>query len=299
MNKAIFFDIQRNSFVDGPGIRPTVFFKGCNLRCAWCHNPESQSAKPQMRFYKDKCTGCGKCKSVCPYHLEQCELCGKCTLYCPVDARKVCGKEHTVDEVLKEVLKDKAFYETSGGGVTFSGGECMLQIDFLAEILKKCKENGIHTAVDTAGHIPFESFEKILPYTDLFLYDIKIFDSQKHKQYVGVGNELILENLKKLFERKAKLWIRIPIIPDVNDSIEEIQKIKDFLKTNGTPEKIELLPYHAMGENKYRAIGKEPQIFKTPDAENLKNYVGDGVYDIPKDFAKPKQDVEIAVLYET
>ena len=270
MNKAIFFDIQRNSFVDGPGIRTTVFFKGCNLKCAWCHNPESQSAKPQMMFYKDKCTGCGKCKSVCPYHLEQCELCGKCTLYCPVDARKVCGKEHTVDEVLKEVLKDKAFYETSGGGVTFSGGECMLQIDFLAEILKKCKENGIHTAVDTAGHIPFESFEKILPYTDLFLYDIKIFDSQKHKQYVGVVNELNLENLKKLFERKAKLWIRIPIIPDVNDSIEEIQKIKDFLKTIGTAEKIELLPYHAMGENKYRAIGKEPQIFKTPDAENMK-----------------------------
>ena len=270
MNKAIFFDIQRNSFVDGPGIRTTVFFKGCNLKCAWCHNPESQSAKPQMMFYKDKCTGCGKCKSVCPYHLEQCELCGKCTLYCPVDARKVCGKEHTVDEVLKEVLKDKAFYETSGGGVTFSGGECMLQIDFLAEILKKCKENGIHTAVDTAGHIPFESFEKILPYTDLFLYDIKIFDSQKHKQYVGVSNELILENLKKLFERKVKLWIRIPIIPDVNDSIEEIQKIKDFLKTIGTAEKIELLPYHAMGENKYRAIGKEPQIFKTPDAENMK-----------------------------
>lgn len=270
MNKAIIFDVQRNSFVDGPGIRTTVFFKGCNLKCAWCHNPESQSAKPQMMFYKDKCTGCGKCKSVCPYHLEQCELCGKCTIYCPADARMVCGKEHTVDEVLKEVLKDKAFYETSGGGVTFSGGECMLQIDFLVEILKKCKENGIHTAVDTAGHIPFESFEKILPYTDLFLYDIKIFDSQKHKQYVGVSNELILENLKKLFERKAKLWIRIPIIPDVNDSIEEIQKMKDFLKTIGTAEKIELLPYHAMGENKYRAIGKEPQIFKTPDAENMK-----------------------------
>ena len=270
MNKAIIFDIQRNSFVDGPGIRTTVFFKGCNLKCAWCHNPESQSAKPQMMFYKDKCTGCGKCKSVCPYHLEQCELCGKCTFYCPVDARMVCGKEHTVDEVLKEVLKDKAFYETSGGGVTFSGGECMMQIEPLTEMLKMCKENGIHTAVDTAGHIPFESFEKILPYTDLFLYDIKIFDSQKHKQYVGVSNELILENLKKLFERKAKLWIRIPIIPDVNDSIEEIQKIKDFLKTIGTAEKIELLPYHAMGENKYRAIGKEPQIFKTPDAENMK-----------------------------
>ncbi len=270
MNKALLFDIERNSFVDGPGIRTAVFFKGCNLKCAWCHNPESQSAKPQMMFYKDKCIGCGKCKEVCPYNFEKCDLCGKCTLYCPVDARKVCGKEYTVDEVFAEIIKDKSYYDNSGGGVTFSGGECMLQIDFLAEILKKCKENGIHTAVDTPGHMPFESFEKILPYTDLFLYDIKIFDSQKHKQYVGAGNELILENLKKLLERKAKVWIRIPIVPDVNDSIDEMQKIKNFLKTIGTPEKVELLPYHAMGENKYCAIGKKPQIFKMPDAEKMK-----------------------------
>jgi pyruvate formate lyase activating enzyme len=269
MNKAIIFDIQRNSFVDGPGIRTTVFFKGCNLKCAWCHNPESQSAKPQMMFYKDKCTGCGKCKSVCPYHLEQCELCGKCTLYCPADARMVCGKEHTVDEVLKEVLKDKAFYETSGGGVTFSGGECMLQIDFLAEILKKCKENGIHTAVDTAGHIPFESFEKILPYTDLFLYDVKMFDNENHKKYVGVGNDLILENLKKLFKAGAKIWVRIPVIAEVNDSVEEMQKIKCFLDSCGAPEKVDLLPYHAMGENKYIAIGKNAQYFNPPDNNKL------------------------------
>jgi pyruvate formate lyase activating enzyme len=269
MNKAIIFDIQRNSFVDGPGIRTTVFFKGCNLKCAWCHNPESQSAKPQMMFYKDKCTGCGKCKSVCPHHLEQCELCGKCTLYCPVDARKVCGKEHTVDEVLKEVLKDQAFYETSGGGVTFSGGECMLQIDFLAEILKKCKENGIHTAVDTAGHIPFESFEKILPYTDLFLYDVKMFDNENHKKYVGVGNDLILENLKKLFKAGAKIWVRIPVIAEVNDSVEEMQKIKCFLDSCGAPEKVDLLPYHAMGENKYIATGKNAQYFNPPDNNKL------------------------------
>ena len=269
MGKAIIFDIERNSFVDGPGIRTTVFFKGCNLHCVWCHNPESQDFKPQMMFYKDKCKGCGKCKEVCPYNLENCDLCGKCTLYCPVDARKICGKEYTFDEVLAEVIKDKSFYENSGGGVTFSGGECMLQIDFLCEILKKCKENGIHTAVDTAGHIPFESFEKILPYTDLFLYDIKIFDSKKHKQYVGIGNELILENLKKLLNADAKIWIRIPIIPGVNDSIGEMQKIKAFLDSCGKPEKIELLPYHAMGENKYRAIGKEPQIFHAPDAENI------------------------------
>ncbi len=269
MLTATIFDIERNSFVDGPGIRTTVFFKGCNLKCAWCHNPESQSAKSQMMFYKDKCKGCGKCKEVCPYNFEKCDLCGKCTFYCPVDARKVCGKEYTVDEVFDEIIKDKAFYENSGGGVTFSGGECMLQIDFLLEILKKCNNAGIHTAVDTAGQIPFESFEKILPYTDLFLYDIKCFDSEKHKKYVGVGNELILENLKKLFEAGANIWIRIPVIADVNDSVEEMQKIKDFLDENGKPEKIELLPYHAMGENKYAAIGKETQRFTPPDSNKL------------------------------
>lgn len=269
MLTATIFDIERNSFVDGPGIRTTVFFKGCNLKCAWCHNPESQDFKPQMMFYKDKCKGCGKCKEVCPHNFEKCDLCGKCTFYCPVDARKVCGKEYTVDEVFAEIIKDKTYYDNSGGGVTFSGGECMLQVDFLAEILKKCNNAGIHTAVDTAGHIPFENFEKILPYTDLFLYDIKMFDTQKHKKYVGVGNELILENLKKLFISGAKIWVRIPIITDVNDSTCEMQKIKEFLNVYGKPEKIELLPYHAMGENKYGAIGKETQVFKAPSTEKM------------------------------
>lgn len=269
MLTSVIFDIERNSFVDGPGIRTTVFFKGCNLKCAWCHNPESQDFKPQMMFYKDKCKGCGKCKEICPAP-DKCTLCGKCTFYCPVDARKVCGKEYTVDEVFAEIIKDKSYYENSSGGVTFSGGECMLQIHFLCEILKKCKNAGIHTAVDTAGHIPFESFEKILPYTDLFLYDIKCFDSEKHKKYVGVGNELILENLKKLFSANAKIWIRIPIISDINDSIEEMQLIKDFLDKNGMPEKIELLPYHAMGENKYAAVGRITQRFAPPNENMLK-----------------------------
>jgi pyruvate formate lyase activating enzyme len=268
MNKAIIFDIQHCSASDGPGIRTTVFFKGCNLKCAWCHNPESQAFKPQMMFYKDKCTGCGKCTEVCPTP-KNCTLCGKCSFYCPVDARKVCGKEYTVDEVFDEIIKDKAFYENSSGGVTFSGGECMLQMDFLVEILKKCKENGIHTAVDTAGHIPFENFEKILPYTDLFLYDIKCFDNEKHKKHVGVENSLILENLKKLFKEGAKIWVRIPVIAEVNDSVEEMQKIKCFLDRCGAPEKVDLLPYHAMGENKYIAIGKNAQYFKPPDNNKL------------------------------
>lgn len=268
--KATIFDIERNSYVDGPGIRTTVFFKGCNLRCAWCHNPESQSPKPQMMFYKNKCTGCGKCKEKCPNHLESCELCGKCTLYCPHDAREICGKEYTVDEVMREILKDKAFYDHSGGGVTFSGGECMLQIDFLEEILKVCKENGIHTAVDTAGHVPYEYFERILPYTNLFLYDVKCYDSEKHKKYTGVRNELILENLKKLLATGKSVWVRIPIIPTVNDTVEEIQRIKAYISSCGKPEKIELLPYHAMGEHKFEALGKAVQRFNAPSAETIK-----------------------------
>ena len=262
------FDVERNSFVDGPGIRTTVFLKGCNLKCAWCHNPESQEYKPQMMFYSDKCIGCGKCKEVCPTP-ENCSLCGKCELYCPMDARKICGKEYNIDKVFSEIVKDKSYYDNSDGGVTFSGGECMLQIDFLLEILKKCKEHGIHTAVDTAGHVPFEHFERILPYTDLFLYDIKLFDSEKHKQYIGVENERILENLTKLFQKGAKVWIRIPIISGVNDSETEMKNIKAFLNKNGVPEKIELLPYHALGENKYRAIGKGVVSFQTPTKETI------------------------------
>lgn len=261
---ATVFDIERSSFVDGPGIRTTVFFKGCNLRCAWCHNPESQSAQPQMLFYGNKCTGCGTCKQKCPHGLDQCELCGTCVLFCPSRAREISGKAYTVKEVLCEVKKDKRFYESSRGGVTFSGGECMLQIDFLEEILKKCKEEGIHTAVDTAGHVPYASFERILSHTDLFLYDFKCFDSEKHKQYTGVGNELIKENLARLLQTGKPVWIRIPIIPDVNDSVEEMQAIKAFFDLYGAPEKIELLPYHALGEHKYAAMGKDLQPFRVP-----------------------------------
>ena len=267
--KATIFDIQRNSYVDGPGIRTTFFFKGCNLRCSWCHNPESQSALPQMMFYKNKCTGCGKCKEKCPNHLESCEHCGKCTIYCPRDAREICGKEYTVDEVMREILKDKAFYDHSGGGVTFSGGECMLQIDFLEAILKECKNNGVHTAVDTAGHMPFECFEQIIPYTDLFLYDVKCYDSDKHRQYTGASNELILSNLGRLLKMGIVIWVRIPIIPTVNDSKEEMLNIKKFIISCGSPEKIELLPYHAMGEHKYAAIGKQAQTFSVPSKEKI------------------------------
>ena len=267
--KATIFDIARGSYVDGPGIRTTVFFKGCNLRCAWCHNPESQSAKPELMFFKNKCIGCGKCKEKCPNTLESCDACGKCAIYCPVDAREVCGKEYTSDEVLSTVLKDKIFYETSGGGVTFSGGECMLSVDFLTDILKKCKENGIHTAVDTAGHIPFEYFERVLPFTDLFLYDVKCMDSDRHKKYVGVDNKLILDNLARLLGFGARVIVRVPVIAGVNDSREDMLTLKAFLDSHGGAESVDLLPYHALGEHKYAAIGKEATVFAPPSNEAL------------------------------
>lgn len=265
----VIFNIEHSSFVDGPGIRTTVFFKGCNLRCAWCHNPESQSFLPQMMIYKEKCVSCGRCKEKCPNGLENCTLCGACALYCPADARRIKGKNYTVEEVLDEVLSDAPFYESSGGGATFSGGECMLQIDFLAEMLKKCKENSIHTAVDTAGHVPYESFEKILDLTDIFLYDVKCFDSEKHKKYTGVGNELILENLARLLRTGKRIWVRIPIITGVNDSVDEMLAIKNFFDERGHPEKIELLPYHSMGEHKYAAIGRKAHIFSVPSEEKM------------------------------
>ena len=266
---AIIFDTVRSSFVDGPGIRTTIFFKGCNLKCAWCHNPESQSPSLQMMFYKNKCKGCGKCLEKCPSDLQECTFCGKCALFCPNNAREIVGREYTVDETLQEILKDRAFYEASGGGVTLSGGECMLKIDFIEELLKRCKENGIHTAVDTAGHVPYEYFERIIPYTDLFLYDVKCFDNEKHKRYTGVGNELILVNLAKLLDTGAHVWVRIPIIPTVNDTEEEMRSIKSLLDSYGSPDMVELLPYHAMGEHKYAAIGKEAQIFSTPSEEKM------------------------------
>ncbi len=267
--KAIIFDIQRNSFVDGPGIRTTVFFKGCNLKCRWCHNPESQSPKRQMMVYKNKCIGCGKCAEVCPNKLKSCDFCGRCEIYCPEDARKICGREYSADEVLSEIEKDRAFYDNSGGGATFSGGECMLQLDFLCEILKKCKENGIHTAVDTAGNVPWESFERILPYTDLFLYDVKAVSGELHRNGTGVSNELILENLKKL-SRCADIIVRIPVIGGYNDNREEMKKAAEFLHGLGI-KKVELLPYHAMGENKYDAIGMKCEKFHVPgNVEDLK-----------------------------
>jgi pyruvate formate lyase activating enzyme len=266
------FDIQRASTVDGPGVRTTVFFKGCNLNCAWCHNPESQSPKPQMLYFRNRCKGCGKCKTVCENGQIACTLCGKCALYCPYDARRICGKEYDVDEVMREIVKDVAFYQNSDGGATFSGGECMLQIDFLEGVLKECKKNGIHTAVDTAGCVPWAYFERILPYVDLFLYDVKCADDALHCKMTGVSNRLILENLRLLCDR-ADVLVRIPVIPTVNANDEEMGRLAALLaplKTVG----VELLPYHRLGEGKNEALGRDGAVFDVPRAEEMKRFGG-------------------------
>lgn len=246
------FDIQKFSIQDGPGLRTTVFFKGCNLRCRWCHNPESWMPVPQLLKFQDKCTNCGVCSQVCTS--ETCTLCGACAETCIAGARSVCGKEYTAEEVMTLILKDKPFYEKSGGGVTFSGGECMLQPEFLAELLQACRQAGISTAVDTAGCVPYRYFEQILPYTDLFLFDIKCISPELHKEFTGADNGVILENFRRLLSSGTRIWVRIPVIPGFNDTPEEMAKLRSFL-AQYRPQKVELLPYHSLGVSKHQAAG--------------------------------------------
>lgn len=269
MHSAVIFDIERGSFVDGPGIRTTVFFKGCNLACKWCHNPESQTQAPTLLVSPDRCTACGTCRKICPHGLTSCSRCGECTIFCPSDARKLCGVPYTVSQLIAEIEKDRHYFAASGGGVTFSGGECMLFPDFLAELLQQCHALGIHTAVDTAGHVPFSSFQAVMPYVDLFLYDVKAFSDDLHRQGTGVGNQLILENLVRLSQEfSGNILVRIPVIPGFNAKPEEMQKISDFLRPLSLSG-IELLPYHRLGEHKYTSLGKEIPAYPVPTSAEL------------------------------
>ena len=254
MGNGVIFHIQKFSVHDGPGLRTTVFFKGCNLRCRWCHNPESWLPNPQMMRFTEKCTGCGLCHGVCPTKGENCTLCGLCTEVCTPGARSISGKVCTTGQVMAQIHADRAFYEKSGGGVTFSGGECMLQPEFLSALLKACREEGISTAVDTAGNVPYERFAEILIDTDLVLYDIKCITPALHRTFTGVDNSLILENYRRLLADGARVWVRIPVVPGFNDSMDEMGKLRAFLEEN-RPEKLELLPYHDLGTGKFAAAG--------------------------------------------
>jgi len=266
--KGIVFGIQRFSINDGLGIRTLVFLKGCNLRCQWCSNPEGQRFKPDLFFQPEKCIGCRACIKVCPqraigikksqifFRRELCKNSGKCAEVCYAEARVMKGKEMVVDEVIKEIIKDNAFYTRSQGGVTLGGGEPLLQADFAASILKRCKERGLNTAIETAGYVPWENIEKVIKYTDLFLYDVKHMDPNVHKQYTKADNKLILLNLEKLVKKEVMIIVRTPVIPDFNDTEAEISDIAQYVAKLGI-EELDLLPYHNYGKNKYNLLGRD------------------------------------------
>ncbi len=251
MSTACIFDIQRFSLHDGPGIRTTVFFKGCNLRCLWCHNPESQRPAPELMLYREKCTGCGACRAFCEKAFTpECERCGRCAAVCIHGARERSGREADTAEIIRTVLRDQPFYRTSGGGVTLSGGEPLLQPDAALEILSACKAHGIHTAVETAGNVPWRVLEPFLSVTDLFLYDIKGIDALAHQKNTGVSNRQILQNARALAERGANIRFRMPYIPGFN--AEEAPAVAAFAAECARPP--ELMAYHNIGTGKYAAL---------------------------------------------
>lgn len=253
------FDIKKFAINDGPGIRTAVFLKGCPLKCWWCHNPESQEKSPELSFSPDKCIGCGFCQSVCPNGLnrENCIHCGKCTAKCYAGARELIGREASVSEILAEVIKDRPFYENSGGGMTISGGEPLYQPDFTALLLAAAKQEGLHTCLDTSGFASWSVVKKILPLVDLFLYDLKETDAEKHLLYTGVPLDIILENLQKIDAAGGKMILRCPLIPGLNDRkahAAEIARIASGLKNL---QEINLMPYHPLGESKLVRLGKD------------------------------------------
>lgn len=315
--KGWIFDIKRYAVHDGPGIRSTVFLKGCGLACRWCHNPESISSAPELLLQAARCIGCGACVQVCPnevhrfdeegvHHIarDRCVRCGRCVESCYAGALLMAGWEVTVEEVVKTLREDREFYETSGGGITLSGGEPFIQSDFTLALLKACKEEGFHTAVDTSGHVPWHAIEQALPYIDLVLYDLKHMDPEAHKQNTGAPNDRILINLKKISEWRGKeavsrgsatvveeaaagaspdqrgagvpIEIRIPVIPTLNDHDEFIEQAGDFLGSLDAVKTVRLLAYHNFAGSKYESVGRANTLpdVDSPTKESLKEMAG-------------------------
>lgn len=271
------FDIKRYAINDGPGIRTAIFFKGCPLECWWCHNPEGQSRQPQLMFRVSRCKASKACLQVCPQNAitwldgsitnwEACDDCGKCAEVCYAGAREMVGRVFSVNELMAEIERDMPFYDQSGGGVTFTGGEPMFQRELLFETLLACKNQEIHTTVDTSGHAAWEEFELINPLVNLYLYDLKLMDEIKHKQYTSVSNHLILNNLKKLSGTKAHIIVRLPLIPGVNDDDENVERSASFLAGLPYLDGVELMPYHEIGLAKYPALGMKYKLDETKPA---------------------------------
>ena len=275
MHNSLIFDIKRYAINDGPGIRVVIFFKGCNLHCAWCHNPESISSKVEKMFAPAKCIKCGSCVEACPEHAitmtpdgivtdpNLCKSCGKCADVCPTKAIEMSGKVMTVSEIMDIIERERIFFDQSGGGVTFSGGEPLVHSKMLIELLDECRKRKIHTAVDTAGNVSTEIILEVAKRTDLFLYDLKMMDSDLHKKWISSGNEIILQNLKAISETGAHIIIRIPLIGEVNDSNKNIDQTAKFIsELAGEIKEVNLLPYHNIAQNKYMKLGKSDDFEK-------------------------------------
>ena len=263
MQTGIIFDIKRYAIHDGPGIRTTVFFKGCPLTCPWCHNPEGIDRSPQVVYQKSKCIGCLECIAACPEKAlcagsngiitdeALCNHCGACVDVCPAGARERVGRTETVDSLMEVIRKDVPFFDTSGGGVTFSGGEPLMQAEFLLEMLKACGKEDIHRALDTTGYTDSDTLKRLAPHIDLFLFDLKFMDPKKHRHYTGVSNEQILKNLETLARHGSRVIIRIPLIPGINDDEDNINTMVSFIDHLPHIKTVHILPYHDFQKRKY------------------------------------------------
>ena len=283
----LIFDIRKFSVHDGPGIRTTVFFKGCPLSCWWCHNPESQSTAQEVMLWESRCIRCGSCVSTCVLEAisqvggeivtdrDVCTVCGSCISTCAAEARELVGKRMTVSEVMREIERDVAFFEESDGGVTFSGGEPLAQRAFLAELLAACKALEIHTTVDTSGYTPWKALDSIRTNTDLFLYDLKLMDDTRHREFTGVPNGLILHTLRALSERGHRIILRVPVIPGINDDAQNLQEIGEFAASLPHLERLDLLPYHHSALGKYERLNKPYHLPDTrpPETERMDEIV--------------------------
>ena len=263
MGTPLVFNIQKYAIHDGEGIRTTVFFKGCPLACRWCHNPESQRWQRELMLHKDRCTGCGACVSVCPRGAAQsgegCAGCGACADACVQGARELVGREYPLEELVRELEKDRMFYEQSGGGITLSGGEALAQdMDYIEELARRLHGKGYSVDFDTCGHIPYAHFQRVLPYADAFLYDVKLLDPEEHRRCTGVDNRLILENLKKLSGDGGKINLRLPLVGGVNATDEYIRDVIAFLRDEKIRVyRVNLLKYHTAGSGKYEKLGRD------------------------------------------